>query len=168
MSTAEGVKNKRFMKLLKYEVNNRMMAFISMGKLADKQKGKAAGPFWQAYVELEDLNQKIYAPIAKQYGLSMEVTFGQRFAAGLWLGFSALFPEFALRSISESTIKYVSDLEEMERLAPKSDDKAFYRYVVDQEKVQSDGMVLVREGKEAEAARIMADFLKGFSEKAVA
>ncbi len=163
MSNAEGINNKHFMKLLKYEVNNRMLAFVSIKRLAIQEKGNPSGPFWQAYAELEDLNQKMYAPIAKKYGLSMEITTGVRITAAIWTGFSGLFPKFALKTISESTIKYVADLEEMERLAPDSDDKAFYRYVVEQEIVQSDGMVLVREEKEPEAARIMVDFVQRFT-----
>lgn len=150
----------RFLALLEYEVNNRMMALIAMERLRVKNQAKPDGKFWHAYYELELLNQRMFEPAIKKYGFKLEKTFKQKSLAKIWAAFSALMPKTALNSISESTNKYVADLEEMARLAP--DDQPFYDYVVEQEKVQAQGMMLLREEKYQQAVEVMQSFIDGY------
>lgn len=138
--------NNEFIKLLDYEIQNRAFALESMRVAVEYGSGEEDLPFKKAYLALEQLNQKLFAPIAEKYRLEMapRLWTRTRTQAGLWI--SALMPETALKVIHSATLKYVAKLQELERLS-KQEDKAFFCYVVAQEEVQAAAVGLVLDGK---------------------
>jgi len=150
--------NKAFMKLFNYELQNRAFALMAMENSVVSRKGEADETFWQAYLALERLNQKKFAPYAEKYGTTMEATFYTKLRTSLGGFVGGLFPETAMKAMTKATIKYVAKLEELETLAPQ-EDKAFFRYVVLQEQAQADAMVLFTEQKIEQAAAVLAGFV---------
>lgn len=151
--------NPRFIKLFNYEVQNRIYALQSVSRIAEARSQKQDGAFWKTYQDLENYNQKAYLPIATHYGIDTNTSWltyikihGSRLLA-------SLFPQSAQKSIRDATVAYVNKLEEMERLAPEQH-QLFFRYVVEQEKVQAQGLALLTKGKIDEATAVLSDFLK--------
>ena len=153
----------QFIKLLTYEIQNRAFALGSVSRAAKARSGEPDGKMWAAYFALEQLNKKKYKPVAEKFGISQEATFFTK--TKTWLGgvFGSLFPKTALNGIKDATIAYVEKLEELEKLAG-SEDKAFFRYVVLQEKVQAQALTFLTEGKAEQAAAVMEAFVAQYDE----
>jgi len=150
--------NKEFIKLLDYEIQNRAFALESMRVAVEYGEGKDDLPFKKAYLALEQLNQQRFAPIAEKYQLDMAPRLWTRTRTQLGLGISALMPETALKAIHSATLKYVAQLQKLERLSqPK--DKAFFAYVVKQEEVQAAAVGLVLVGKIWLATKMLNSFV---------
>ena len=60
ISATEAEDQTLYMKRLKYEFDNRTFAYLSMKKAAHVLKDEPAGVFYQAYYDLEVVNQDIY------------------------------------------------------------------------------------------------------------
>jgi len=150
--------NKEFIKLLDYEIQNRAFALESMKVAVEYGEGEEDLPFKKAYLALEQLNQKHFAPIAEKYRLDMapRLWTRTRTQAGLWI--SALMPETALKVIHSATLKYVTKLQELERLS-KQEDKTFFCYVVAQEEVQAAAVGLVLDGEIELATNMLNRFV---------
>ena len=150
--------NKEFIKLLDYEIQNRAFALESMKVAVEYGEGEEDLPFKKAYLALEQLNQKHFAPIAEKYRLEMapRLWTRTRTQAGLWI--SALMPETALKVIHSATLKYVTKLQELERLS-KQEDKTFFCYVVAQEEVQATAVGLVLDGEIELATNMLNRFV---------
>ena len=150
--------NKEFIKLLDYEIQNRAFALESMKVAVEYGEGEEDLPFKKAYLALEQLNQKHFAPIAEKYRLEMapRLWTRTRTQAGLWI--SALMPETALKVIHSATLKYVTKLQELERLS-KQEDKTFFCYVVAQEEVQAAAVGLVLDGEIELATNMLNRFV---------
>ena len=150
--------NKEFIKLLDYEIQNRAFALENMRVAVEYGEGEADLPFKKAYLDLEQLNQKHFAPIAEKYRLEMapRLWTRTRTQAGLWI--SALMPETALKVIHSATLKYVAQLQKLESLS-KQEDKTFFCYVVAQEEVQAAAVGLVLDGKIELATNMLNRFV---------
>ncbi len=150
--------HKEFIKLLDYEIQNRAFALESMRVAVEYGEGEEDLPFKKAYLALEQLNQKHFAPIAEKYRLEMapRLWTRTRTQAGLWI--SALMPETALKVIHSATLKYVANLQKLERLS-KQEDKMFFCYVVAQEEVQAAAVGLVLDGKIELATNMLNRFV---------
>ena len=150
--------NKEFIKLLDYEIQNRAFALESMKVAVEYGEGEEDLPFKKSYLALEQLNQKLFAPIAEKYQLDMapRLWTRTRTQAGLWI--SALMPETALKVIHSATLKYVTKLQELERLS-KQEDKTFFCYVVAQEEVQAAAVGLVLDGEIELATNMLNRFV---------
>jgi len=158
ISEEEAVKqgiNKEFIKLLDYEIQNRAFALESMKVAIEYGEGDETLPFWVAYLALEQLNQQRFAPIAKKYQLELAPRLWTRTRTKMGMWVSAIMPRTALKAIHSATLKYVAQLQKLERLSQQKD-KAFFAYVVEQEEVQAAAVGLVLEG-EIELATAMLD-----------
>lgn len=141
----------QFIKLLTYEMQNRAFALKSVSSFINDRANKPDEKMWRSYLALEQLNQKKYRPVAEKFGTPQEATLLTD--ARTWIGgvFFGLFPEIATYIIKRATISYVEKLEELEKLAG-SEDKAFFRYVVVQEKAQAKALTLLANGEADQAA----------------
>ncbi len=150
--------NKEFIKLLDYEIQNRAFALESMKVAVEYGEGKEELPFTKAYLALEKLNQQRFAPIAEKYQLNMAPRLWTRIRTQLGLGISALMPRTSLKVIHSATLKYVAQLQKLERLSQQTD-KAFFSYVVAQEEVQAAAVGLVLDGEIKRAANMLNRFI---------
>jgi len=156
--------SKEFIKLFDYEIQNRAFALNTM-KTAAEDSANRALPFFKAYLALEELNQKLYSPIATKHELNMMPRWWTRTRTTLGLWGAALLPDVGLKVAHRITVDYVPQLEELESLSPE-EDKAFFNYVVAQEKAQADASGMILKGNVEQAAGILKSFVqkhKGFA-----
>lgn len=158
MTNLKPENKERFYKLFNYEVQNRAMALIGIKKLSVRLKGTPEGVFWEEYYKLELLNQERFLPITRKYNITLQPELSSKLMAKVWGVFSSIAPKSALKSISDATNDYVSDLEEMALIAPQ-EDKEFFKYVVEQEIAQAEGMVHLVNGDPQSAAERIRRFL---------
>jgi len=150
--------NKEFIKLLDYEIQNRAFALETMKVAVEKNEGAEELPFLKAYLALELLNQQRFVPIAEHYQLDMAPRLWTRTRTQVGLLATALMPKTSLKAIHAATLKYVAQLQKLERLSqPK--DRAFFAYVVEQEEVQAAALGLVLEGKIELATAMLDSFI---------
>lgn len=148
--------NREFIKRFDYEIQNRAFALNSM-KAAVKDDNQALS-FFKAYLALEKLNQKLFSPIAKKHQLNIAPRWWTRTRTTLGVWGSALMPEMGAKIMHSVTVKYVPKLEELERLSP-AQDKAFFSYVVAQEKAQAEASGLLVNGDVELAAAVLNNFV---------
>ena len=153
----------QFIKLLTYEIQNRAFALGSVSGSVKTRAGKPDEKVWIAYLSLEQLNRKKYQHVAEKHSISQSATFFTDIKTRLGGVFGSLFPKTAVNIIKHATIAYVEKLEELEKLAV-TEDKAFFRYVVLQEKVQAQALTLLSEGNTEQAAAVMEAFVAQYEE----
>lgn len=135
---------KDFQELLEYEAENRAFALLWTQEAARETQDPDAKAFWEAYAQLELLNQEKYAPHLAQHGIAAEP--GRKTRTAVWASGFVLSPESS-RSIEfmrNAARDYVCKLERLQSLATDNED--FYSYVVAQEQVQADALSLAVEG----------------------
>ncbi|MEO1043365.1 MAG: hypothetical protein AAFX52_13870 [Pseudomonadota bacterium] len=154
-----GKVNPKVHKLFKGEVQNRAFAMLSARLMLKRVKAPDDVLWYSAWVEWEEFQKRKYAPMAQKYSLDQEPGFGAKLEsfAGLW-GSRLLSETAVMKYVLKETIKYVGQLEELASLAPE-DEKPFFNYVVDQERVQVDALPFRIEGKSAEGADLLRAFM---------
>ena len=151
--------NPKFIKLFKGEVQNRAFAMFSTRLMLKRVKEPDDVLWYTTWLEWEEFQKRKYEPMAKKYGLDQEPGFGAKLESymGLW-GARFLSENAVMKYVLKETIKYVGKLEELAALAPE-DEKSFFDYIVDQERVQVDALPLRIEGKSAEGADLLRAFM---------
>ncbi|MEL6420738.1 MAG: hypothetical protein AAFQ55_19255 [Pseudomonadota bacterium] len=151
--------NPKFIKLFKGEVQNRAFAMFSARQMLNRVKEPDDVLWYTTWLEWEEFQKRKYEPMAKKYGLDQEPGFGAKLESymGLW-GARFLSENAVMQYVLKETIKYVGKLEELAALAPE-DEKSFFDYVVDQERVQVDALPLRIEGKSADGADLLRAFM---------
>ena len=158
ISASEPEDKRLYLKRLKYEFNNRMFAYLSMKKAAHVLKNEPEGVFYQAYYELEVVNQVIYKRSAVALNFDYKANFFTRFR-GHAGGFASYFVTFSPESLIKIISPYVPKLEQLRDLADPSY-KSFFDYVVAQEQAQLDAsQIATAEGWEqgAKVLRVFVD-----------
>jgi hypothetical protein len=158
---SEGDKNvsERFINLFDSEIQNRAFALASMEEFVSSGGDDPRLDFFKAYLGLEQLNQRRFAPVADKHQLSIEPRWWTRTRTQLGLWMSGLMPETSLKIIHKATVNYVAQLQELESLSPEQD-KAFFAYVVAQEQVQADAMGLLLSGDPEQGTALLAQFVE--------
>lgn len=154
----ESKRQKEFVELFDYEIQNRAFARIALQRISENEENLVKKAFWDAYLALESLNQDKYAPFARKYELTQEPGFLTSFKASMLVFSYNWFPSYTLKTMHKATVKHVGKLEEMAALAGK-EDKTFAAYVVSQEKIQAQAFLLMVNGKDQQAAKLIADFV---------
>lgn len=153
----ETVNTERFIKLFRYELQNRAFAYGAIKHVVAKpDKVKNIG-FWEAYFALENYNKTCFGPVAKSYHLSTEPGRLTQIRASMSAWLVRVSETYSIGIIHNATKKYVSQLEELKQLA--TDDHDFFEYVVEQEKIQLEAMRLVLGGEPEEAEKLIHDFI---------
>ncbi|MBV1933636.1 MAG: hypothetical protein KUG59_03020 [Parvibaculaceae bacterium] len=158
--------HEEFLSLLDYEAQNRAFAYQSVNRMAKKTATEDTGPFWQAYADLEALNRQRYEPFLTKYDISAQARWTTRlrgWAGGVVGGF---FPETAMGIMQRATVAYVPELQRLAEIAPESSDNQknaevakFFLFVVEQEEVQAEALLLFSEGQATQAAAHIASFV---------
>jgi len=150
--------SEEFINLFDYEIQNRAFALDSMEAFVNSSEANPKLDFFKAYLGLEQLNQRRFLPVAGKYQLSMEPRWWTRTRTRLGVLMSGLMPETSLTIIHKATIKYVAQLQELEKLSTEQD-KAFFSYVVEQEQVQADAVGLLLSGDAEQGTALLTQFV---------
>jgi hypothetical protein len=152
-------KQEEFLALLEYEIQNRAFALMSLKAISKIETDPFKNEFWDLYLSLEVLNQKKYQPVATKYNLDQKPNCLAQLKYYLLLSANKWFSSYVMDVMHSAANKYVVKLKRMEKLA-SDDERLFFSYVVEQEKVQLDAIGLMREGRSKDAVNLLSDFVK--------
>lgn len=150
-----------YIKRLKYEFDNRIFAYLSMKKAAHVLKDEPAGVFYQAYYDLEVVNQVIYKRSAVALNFDYKANLFTRFR-GHAGGFAAYFITFSPESLIKIISPYIPKLEQLRDLADPSY-QSFFDYVVAQEQAQLDASQIAKAEGWEQGAKVLRAFVDGIN-----
>ncbi|MDA7769623.1 hypothetical protein N9L44_07145 [Porticoccaceae bacterium] len=159
ISATEAEDQTLYMKRLKYEFDNRTFAYLSMKKAAHVLKDEPAGVFYQAYYDLEVVNQDIYKRSAISLNFDYKANWFTRFrghAAGLATHLVTFRPESLIKVI----VPYIPKLEQLRDLADPQHQQ-FFDYVVAQEQAQLEASQIAKEEGWGQGAKVLRGFVDG-------
>ena len=146
-----------YIERLKYEYDNRTFAYLSMQKAAHVLKSKPAGVFYQAYYDLEVVNQLIYKRNAAALNFNYKANWFTRFR-GHAAGFATHFITFSPESLIKVIVPYIPKLKQLRDLAdPRY--QSFFAYVVAQEQAQLEASQVAKTNGWAQGAKVLRAFV---------
>ena len=146
-----------YLKLLKYEYDNRTFAYLGMEKAAHVLKDEPAGVFYQAYYDLEVVNQQIYTRSAIALNFDYKPCWFTKFR-GHAGGFAAYFITFSPESLIKIIAPYIPKLEQLRDLAdPRY--QSFFAYIVAQEKAQLEASQIAKAEGWEQGAKVLRAFV---------
>ena len=163
---AQETPHEEFLSLLDYEAQNRAFAHRSVNNMAKKTATEETGPFWQAYADLEGLTKRRYKPFLAKYDIAADARWTTRLRG--WAGgvVGGLFPETSMSVMQRATVAYVPKLQRLAEIAPegldsveRAENKKFFIFIVEQEKVQAEALRLFGETQTARAAAHITSFV---------
>lgn len=157
INAAESEDQSLYLKLLKYEYDNRTFAYLGMKKAAHVLKGESAGVFYQAYYDLEVVNQQIYKRSAVALNFDYKASWFTKFR-GHAGGFAAHFITFSPESLIKIIVPYIPKLEQLRDLAdPRY--QSFFAYIVAQEKAQLEASQIAKAEGWEQGAKVLRAFV---------
>ena len=157
INAAESEDQSLYLKLLKYEYDNRTFAYLGMKKAAHVLKDEPAGVFYQAYYDLEVVNQQIYKRSAVALNFDYKASWFTKFR-GHAGGFAAYFITFSPESLIKIIAPYIPKLEQLRDLAdPRY--QSFFAYIVAQEKAQLEASQIAKAEGWEQGAKVLRAFV---------
>jgi len=157
INAAESEDKSLYLKLLKYEYDNRTFAYLGMKKAAHVLKDEPAGVFYQAYYDLEVVNQQIYKRSAVALNFDYKASWFTKFR-GHAGGFAAHFITFSPESLIKIIVPYIPKLEQLRDLAdPRY--QSFFAYIVAQEKAQLEASQIAKAEGWEQGAKVLRAFV---------
>ena len=157
LNAAESEDQSLYLKLLKYEYDNRTFAYLGMKKAAHVLKDEPAGVFYQAYYDLEVVNQQIYKRSAIALNFDYKASWFTKFR-GHAGGFAAHFITFSPESLIKIIVPYIPKLEQLRDLAdPRY--QSFFAYIVAQEKTQLEASQIAKAEGWEQGAKVLRAFV---------
>jgi hypothetical protein len=157
INAAESEDQSLYLKLLKYEYDNRTFAYLGMEKAAHVLKDEPAGVFYQAYYDLEVVNQQIYKRSAIALNFDYKPSWFTKFR-GHAGGFAAHFITFSPESLIKIIVPYIPKLEQLRDLAdPRY--QSFFAYIVAQEKTQLEASQIAKAEGWEQGAKVLRAFV---------
>ncbi|MBT7904284.1 MAG: hypothetical protein HN581_02495 [Porticoccaceae bacterium] len=157
INAAESEDQSLYLKLLKYEYDNRTFAYLGMKKAAHVLKDEPAGVFYQAYYDLEVVNQQIYKRSAVALNFDYKASWFTKFR-GHAGGFAAHFITFSPESLIKILVPYIPKLEQLRDLAdPRY--QSFFAYIVAQEKTQLEASQIAKAEGWEQGAKVLRAFV---------
>ena len=157
INAAESEDQSLYLKLLKYEYDNRTFAYLGMEKAAHVLKDEPAGVFYQAYYDLEVVNQQIYTRSAIALNFDYKPSWFTKFR-GHAGGFAAYFITFSPESLIKIIAPYIPKLEQLRDLAdPRY--QSFFAYIVAQEKAQLEASQIAKAEGWEQGAKVLRAFV---------
>ena len=146
-----------YIKRLKYEFDNRTFAYLGMKKAAHVLQDEPAGVFYQAYYDLEVVNQQIYKRSAVALNFDYKASWFTRFR-GHAGGFAAYFITFSPESLIRIIVPYIPKLEQLRDLAdPRY--QSFFAYIVAQEQAQLEASQMAKAEGWEQGAKVLRAFV---------
>jgi len=159
LNAAESEDQSLYLKLLKYEYDNRTFAYLGMGKAAHVLKDEPAGVFYQAYYDLEVVNQQIYKRSAIALNFDYKASWFTKFR-GHAGGFAAYFITFSPESLIKIIAPYIPKLEQLRDLSATRN-QLFFDYVVAQEQAQLQASQIAKKEGWEQGAKVLRGFVVG-------
>ena len=157
INAAESEDQSLYLKLLKYEYDNRTFAYLGMKKAAHVLKDEPAGVFYQAYYDLEVVNQQIYKRSAVALNFDYKASWFTKFR-GHAGGFAAHFITFSPESLIKIIVPYIPKLEQLRDLAdPRY--QSFFAYIVAQEQAQLEASQIAKAEGWEQGAKVLRAFV---------
>lgn len=157
INAAESEDQSLYLKLLKYEYDNRTFAYLGMKKAAHVLKDEPAGVFYQAYYDLEVVNQQIYKRSAVALNFDYKASWFTKFR-GHAGGFAAHFITFSPESLIKILVPYIPKLEQLRDLAdPRY--QSFFAYIVAQERAQLEASQIAKAEGWEQGAKVLRAFV---------
>ena len=157
ISATEAEDQTLYMKRLKYEFDNRTFAYLSMKKAAHVLKDEPAGVFYQAYYDLEVVNQDIYKRSAISLNFDYKANWFTRFR-GNAAGFATHLIIFSPESLIKVIVPYIPKLEQLRDLAdPRY--QSFFAYIVAQEQAQLEASQIAKAEGWEQGAKVLRAFV---------
>ena len=151
------------MELFDGELQNRAFALLSAERGLGNATSVGDKTFLGAWVDWERFLKERYAPYAKKYGLSQEPRSGAKMQASLGLLAAGILPDRKVMNLMlEQTISYVDKLRQLERVST-TEDRSFFRFVVEQEEAQVESLRFRANGEHQSAADVLRNFMEGAS-----
>ena len=159
INAAESEDQSLYLKLLKYEYDNRTFAYLGMEKAAHELKDEPAGVFYQAYYDLEVVNQQIYKRSAVALNFDYKASWFTKFR-GHAGGFAAYFITFSPESLIKIIAPYIPKLEQLRDLSATRN-QLFFDYVVAQEQAQLQASQIAKKEGWEQGAKVLRGFVVG-------
>jgi hypothetical protein len=159
INAAESEDQSLYLKLLKYEYDNRTFAYLGMEKAAHVLKDEPAGVFYQAYYDLEVVNQQIYKRSAVALNFDYKASWFTKFR-GHAGGFAAYFITFSPESLIKIIAPYIPKLEQLRDLSATRN-QLFFDYVVAQEQAQLQASQIAKKEGWEQGAKVLRGFVVG-------
>ena len=159
LNAAESEDQSLYLKLLKYEYDNRTFAYLGMEKAAHVLKDEPAGVFYQAYYDLEVVNQQIYKRSAIALNFDYKPSWFTKFR-GHAGGFAAYFITFSPESLIKIIAPYIPKLEQLRDLSATRN-QLFFDYVVAQEQAQLQASQIAKKEGWEQGAKVLRGFVVG-------
>ena len=157
INAAESEDQSLYLKLLKYEYDNRTFAYLGLEKAAYVLKDEPAGVFYQAYYDLEVVNQQIYKRSAVALNFDYKASWFTKFR-GHAGGFAAHFITFSPESLIKIIVPYIPKLEQLRDLAdPRY--QSFFAYIVAQERAQLEASQIAKAEGWEQGAKVLRAFV---------
>ena len=145
-----------YFKHLQYEYGNRGRAYLGMKVAAKHSAGSERGEFFQAYYEMEIINQKILNHMKGELGVDYQANWFVRNGLNVMTYFGWRF--VSPQQLIDIIIPYIPKLEEMESLA-SPEHKPFFAYIVAQEQAQLDASRSAQQESWDSGAKVIRDFI---------
>lgn len=153
----------QFLSLFDMEVQNRAYGLISAERALKRASTEGDKIFLGTWLDWERFLKDRYAPYATKYGLSQEPRSKAKIEAGLGLFAAGVLSDRSMMEFMlNETIKYTEKLEELEKVSPE-EDRAFFQFVVTQERTQIEALRIRAEGRHQEAADVLREFMAASS-----
>ena len=148
--------HKTYFDHLKYEYGNRGRTYIGMAKAAKYSAGSDREAFFQAYYELEIINQKILEHMKAELGVDYQANWFIRSGLNImtYIGWRFVSPQ----QLIDVIIPYLPKLQEMQSLA-HPEHAPFFAYIVAQEQAQLEASQAAKEDSWDIGANVFRDFL---------
>jgi hypothetical protein len=157
-SIVETLVTAEYLDRLERELQTRAYAYLAVKSIANSTEDESEAKFWNSYLKFEGMNQVKYQYIKCKYQLETMPSVFTRLKELLGRIPYSFIPNYSLQIMKKSTVSYVSELIEMEKIAPYGD-ADFMAYVLMQEKMQVVALSYALEEKWEAGAQILLDFI---------
>lgn len=149
----------KFLKLFDAEIQNRAFALYATEIMIKRVKKTDDVLWYSTWLQWEKFHKRNFAPMAKKYGLSQEPAFASKLQARIGDFAARLLSETAvMKYVLKETEKYCSQLQELADIAPE-EDKEFFEYVVEQERLQVEVLPFRIDGNSKKGADMLLDYM---------
>jgi hypothetical protein len=145
-----------YFKHLNYEYGNRGRTYIGMRQAAKHAEGSEREKFFQAYYEMEVVNQKILDHMKVELGVNYEANWFVRngIETAIYVGWRFVSPQ----QLIDVIIPYLPKLQEMASLA-SAEHKLFFAYIIAQEQTQLDASRAAKLESWDSGAKVIQNFI---------
>ena len=152
-------RQKVYLEHLQYEYRNREHTYLGMRKAAKLSAKSDRGSFYQAYYELELVNQDIYGAMKSKLGVDYRPNWFTRTGLNIFAHLSWRF--VSAQQLEDIIVPYIPKLKEMEALS-SPEHKPFFYYVVLQEQAQLEASRAALQSDWESGARILREFVEKY------